>query len=282
MRLLIVNPGTDIAGCGIALKRAFDQHSDWDAAHVRRRPSPFDYLVDQDWSRLGPLWKRADVVHVMDDPRILLRMPRRRNVVVQHLGSSYLKNPNGLSAICEQYGAKQASGGLYLPTDAPWLPVAVDMPLRSPNSPTGRVKVAHAPTNRVLKSTAILQAAMEGLDADFDIIEGVTNRECVERKARAHIYFDELTYGYGLNAIEAWVLGLPVVSGMTEGRQAFLAAFGETPWQDATPDTLHDVLERLIEDQEHRAAVASRGQAFMERYHSPAVVVARHLEMYGC
>ncbi len=77
------------------------------------------------------------------------------------------------------------------------------------------------------------------------------------------------------------MLGLPVVSGLTVNREAFLAAFGETPWQDATPDTLYDVLRRLVKDPSHRAEVAQRGAEFVERYHSPQAVVARHLEMYA-
>ncbi len=128
-------------------------------------------------------------------------MPRHRNVLVQHLGSSYLKDPQRVSTLCESYGAKQASGGFYLPTDAPWLPVAVmpDMPRRTNG---GKVRIAHAPTSRSLKSTDVILEAIGRLNVELDLIEGVTNRECMVRKARADILVDKLTYGYGVGAIE--------------------------------------------------------------------------------
>jgi len=276
VKLLIVNPGTDIAGCGIALKYAFDRHApEWTAHHVRRLPSIYDYPTDRPWSELESLWLEADLVHVMDDPRILRELPARPNVFVQYLGSTFRKYRDELLRICREYGARQTGSLDLLGPDIEWLPVAFDSANLQHNG-NGQVKIAHAPTDRALKSTDLIIEAVGRLPVAFDLIERVPHRECLDRKAQADIYVDELTLGYGLNAIECWAMGIPVVSGMTIGREALTF---EVPWEDATAATLYDVLLRLVESADQRKLAADRGKAHVERYHAPAAVVQRVLEL---
>lgn len=80
------------------------------------------------------------------------------------------------------------------------------------------VLIAHAPTNREVKSTAAFLEAVdrlraEGHDIEVDLIEGRTWDECLERKARADIYFDQVKLGYGNNSVECWGMGIPVIAG---------------------------------------------------------------------
>lgn len=282
MNLLVVNPGTDIAGCGIALKYAFDRHApDWTAHHVRRLPSAYDYPSDRPWADLRALWRKADLVHVMDDPRILYRLPARSNVFVQHLGSRFRTQPKTMARVCSAYGARQTAGLDALPyPGVEWLPITYDAnacaEARAGYQPSQKVRISHAPTNRALKSTDLIIKAVERLPVTFDLIEHVTNRECLARKAQSDIYVNELTLGYGRNAVECWAIGIPVVSGMTVNRGSLPF---DPPWEDATPDTLYDVLLRLVTDAEHRASVALRGLRHVERYHAPQKVVERCLEL---
>src|SRR6185369_446611 len=79
-------------------------------------------------------------------------------------------------------------------------------------------RIVHAPTNRTLKHTdlfleAVRQLTEEGLPIDLDLIEGQTHSECMARKAQADIVFDQLAFGYGCNAVEAWGMGIPVIAG---------------------------------------------------------------------
>ena len=56
-------------------------------------------------------------------------------------------------------------------------------------------------------------AAVEGLDADLEIVEGLHHDEAFERFRNADIVVDQLNAGwYGLFAIECMALGKPVVT----------------------------------------------------------------------
>ena len=56
-------------------------------------------------------------------------------------------------------------------------------------------------------------AAVEGLDADLELVEGLHHDEAFERYRDADIVVDQLNAGwYGLFAIEAMALGKPVVT----------------------------------------------------------------------
>ena len=56
-------------------------------------------------------------------------------------------------------------------------------------------------------------AAIEDLDADLELVEGLHHDEAFERYRAADIVVDQLNAGwYGLFAIEAMALGKPVVT----------------------------------------------------------------------
>ena len=73
--------------------------------------------------------------------------------------------------------------------------------------------ILHAPSSRRRKGTEHVIAAVEGLDADLEIVEGLHHDEAFERFRNADIVVDQLNAGwYGLFAIECMALGKPVVT----------------------------------------------------------------------
>lgn len=301
MKVLVLSSSTDIAGVGIALKRAFDHCStDWTARMVRRRPGPFGYPADIEWPKgdrktgrlVEALFDEADVIHVLQNPSVVSGFNHRsKAIVVQHLGSYFRDNPEAVSAACAGYGAVEVSGGPdimpLLPADAEFLPIAADLDAfatirQRVYRPSERVRVAHAPTNRAAKSTEAIIAACDGLPVDLDIIEGVSWAECVERKAQTDIFIDELTRGYGMNAIEAWGMGIPVISGIAsrDVREIMVGIFGALPFLEATEDSLPRVIRTLAGDPDLREAISRRGAAHAQRFHSEASVVERAIGIY--
>ena len=84
-------------------------------------------------------------------------------------------------------------------------------------------------------------AAVEGLDADLELVEGLHHDEAFERYRAADIVVDQLNAGwYGLFAIEAMALGKPVVTFLhDEAVRRTEAAFGtRVPIVSATAETL--------------------------------------------
>jgi glycosyltransferase involved in cell wall biosynthesis len=171
--------------------------------------------------------------------------------------------------------------GRYLPgaTFLPYASVDVGAIEPRPLPDRGTIVVAHAPTNRPVKGTAYVTAAVEalraeGVDVEIDLITGVTNREAMDRIAQADVLVDQLHLGwYGSVAVEAMALGRPVVCFIEESENPYGSAL---PIVRAGAETLKDVLAELIADRVRRATLAERGRVFALREHDPRSIVRRY------
>lgn len=303
MKILFLSPTVDTAGLGIGMKRAFDQHGgSWSARHVRCENSWLDYPRDIQWDRsdasqtteVMTLWREADVVVLIERPTAREWFPQwpPKPVIVWHLGTWYRRDPGTLHAQCQGIGATEVVDMhdlMRFGVEA-WLPDVIDpKPLAAIRGEFYQrsevVRIAHAPTDRVLKSTDVIVASIERLKSrypiEFDLIERVPNAECLARKARADLFVDELTLGYGLNALECWSMGISVISGIAnpETKARMERDFGELPFANATEDTLDSVLERLVSSPKERRHYASIGMTHVDRFHSPQAVVRKMIEL---
>jgi glycosyltransferase involved in cell wall biosynthesis len=127
-------------------------------------------------------------------------------------------------------------------------------------------------------------AAVEGLDADLEIVEGLHHDEAFERYRNADIVVDQLNAGwYGLLAIECMALGKPVVAFLDdEAVRRTNEAFGTTvPVVSATADTLRERLRPLVADAAERRRVGAASRAYVERVHDIERVTDRLLDVYA-
>lgn len=304
--VLFLSPTVDTAGLGIGMKRAFDAHGgEWKARHVRTAGSWLGYDRDIQWQKgnaeddqlVRDLWEQADVVQIHEMPFIADLFPKpARKVVVYHLGTYYRRQPAVVHAQCVKLGATECVDmhDLMRFGVTEWLPDVIDpAPLAalraSRYEPGERVRVMHAPTDRIIKSTAVIEEVMARLSLrkdipafDFEIIEKTPNAECLARKATADLFIDELTLGYGLNALECWSMGIPVVSGVADrGTEARMRAdFGALPFVNANSDTLEEIVAEQLRDADLRRHWGLMGQSHIRRFHSPAAVVQKALEIY--
>lgn len=303
-RVLILSPATDYAGVGINLKHAFDAYpGEWQARHVRRRAGPYAYPADMEWPRrnreitlkVRELYAKSDVIHVMDNPNVLRHFHRQQQrYVVQHLGTRYRQEPEAVSAVCRLYDAVEITDSLDLVNDhVRFVPAAVNTELlarerrRLYKPDASVVRIAHAPTSRQWSDTDVVESTIERLErefrVEFDLIENVTNAQCITRKARADIYVDRFGVGFGVNAIECWAMGIPVLSGFSDpavterGRREF----GELPWIDTSRATLYENLRALILDHGRWIEYSQRGIDHAERFHSYRAVVERTTAAYA-
>ena len=174
-----------------------------------------------------------------------------------------------------------------------WVPEADgdpagDRPLRaSPRHrrPTAtRPVILHAPSSRRRKGTEHVIAAVEGLDADLEIVEGLHHDEAFERYRNADIVVDQLNAGwYGLFAIECMALGKPVVTFLhEEAVQRTEEAFGTTvPIVSATAETLREQLRPLVADAAERRRVGAASRAYVELVHDQERITDRLLDVYA-
>jgi glycosyltransferase involved in cell wall biosynthesis len=153
-----------------------------------------------------------------------------------------------------------------------------------PSAEKKRPLIIHAPSSRRRKGTEHVIAAVEGLDADFRLVEGLTHDEAFELYREADLVVDQLNAGwYGVFAIEAMALGKPVVTFLhDEAVRKTEEAFGvEVPIVNATKETLTAALRPLVESADERQRVGRASRAYVEEVHDLERMTDRLLALYA-
>lgn len=147
-----------------------------------------------------------------------------------------------------------------------------------PIDTSSRPLVLHAPTDRLIKGTRFIVEAVsrlqgEGLDFDFQLVEGLTHAQAKALYARADLVVDQLLVGwYGGLAVEAMALERPVVSYIRDEDLEFVPTEmrAEIPVINAQPETIYDVLKELLTVRRGELAeIGERGRRFVSRWHDP-------------
>ena len=153
---------------------------------------------------------------------------------------------------------------LYLPFDTSVYPQR-DYRFHTP------VRICHA-TRNPYKGTAYVVEAVRDLSARYPVelvlLQDLPHAEALHRKQDCDIVVDQLTnaggWGYGMSSVEALAMGLPVVTNIPE---KMAAPLGQHPFVQADPDTIRDVLERLITDEALCRRLAAEGRAWVRERH---------------
>ena len=247
------------------------------------------------WRALARLLPQTDVFHFVFGLTLVpqsLQFPLlglfRKKSVMHYLGSDIRgKTPEQLA-----YGRKAGAEIVGSYDAVRWVPRADVIPpgidlsgiTLAPPVDRERPVILHAPSSRRRKGTEHVIAAVEGLDADLEIVEGLHHTEAFKRYRNADIVVDQLNAGwYGLFAIECMALGKPVVAFLHEEavhrtEQAFATT---VPIVSATAETLRDRLRPLVLDAAERRRVGAASRAYVEHVHDQERVTDRLLEVYA-
>lgn len=192
-----------------------------------------------------------------------------------------------IRGFADGYTISNVANRPYFP-EADYLPLSVDL-REIPESvwhhiPGKQLVVAHAPSARGTKGTEFVLKAFdklrrEGLKFEVDLIEGATNREVLERYARADVVVEKLVNeGFGVAALEAMAVGRPVVS-----RVAAMVydVHPSLPIIDATPESFADVLRDLLGDPAEIGRRASLGRPYVRDNHDIALTGERLETLYS-
>ena len=289
--------GEDCAGAGIRLKQALDAHPDHSARAICTRPNSIGYptdIVKPSISTYHRIYEWADAFVIYDAwPRAEI-LKLGKPIACIYNGTIYRSRWDRFNREDSENGI--ASFGTTLDLchhGLAWMPVPMAPMKQSPKS-KDVFRVCHTPSSRKRKRTTAVEAALSGMDGvELDVIAGVTNSEAVSKKAGAHLYVDQFRAGYGVSALEAWALGMPVMSGTQPlqagprakkppSREEILAQFeknaGGLPFYDVTPETLRDAVKAFARDDDLYHHWLSRGVQFVDKFHSPEAVVERLVE----
>lgn len=160
---------------------------------------------------------------------------------------------------------------------ARWLPIIVDpADWRTDRAALDREVpvVLHAPTNPIVKGTALIEPTLDRLHEagliEYERVLRVPAAEMPAKYARADIVLDQFSLGiYATTSIEAMAAGRLVIAHLHDQvRDHIHAETGlEPPVVEATPDTLEAVLRDVLSRPEHYREIARRGPAFVDAVH---------------
>lgn len=270
----------DWGGNSYFLSQAIRETTEHRSRAVRLKKHDLDFphdLMDIGEKNIEKLLRWCDVVHIHD---AFNRKAYDKPVVMTYHGTRYRnhwKKYNDLLAERGWFGTVSTVdltrfGLPYLPDCRPDLSEYYD--------PPDEFTVAHAPTNRRYKGTERVIAACEYLGVKLVLVENTPWQECLELKGRAHVLVDQFTYGYGNNAIEAWSMGMPVISDAFNDVEAvFIKLFGDLPYVKAGIG-LESLLDRMRLDESWRRDWADMGREHYLMWHSYEAVAAKALEYY--
>ena len=297
MRVSSIHSGADTGGQSWRLYQAFRRHApDWPFRSMTQTSNYIAYPTDLPYRKKTAieLAKNSDVVHWHNGYATarVLGMTDRPSVTHHH-GTLFRADPMRYVADQHKYGGIGLVSTLDLwllaPDEVTWLPAPYDIDwLQSMRKPHGtdRIVIAHAPTNREVKSTRQFLAAFqqlqdEGHPVELELIEQATWADCLERKSRADIFFDQTQLGYGCNALEAWGMGIPVIAGaQDETLDEMERRFGHLPFYHATEETIYDALKEMVESPELRDQYGQIGYEYVRAYHDEPVVVKQLKTLY--
>jgi len=300
-----MSAGQDLAGIGYRYHVA-GVRAGHDYRSVMRSPTYLAYPEDIRWlpgqdAEVRSLFESAEVVHLNGSfqPYQLLGGPAvNKPAIIEQHGTQFRGYPQADINEARRRRITQAVSTIDLRRPAPellhWLPAPYDLPSLAElaaahrREPDGLVRIATAPTARGIKSTDALIAAVrqlrtEGLPVELDVIEQQPWSTCLERKAAADVFFDQVILGYGCNAIEAWAMGLPVIAGADPWTlEQMRLEFGKPgiPFYQATEATMKDAVREMVLSADLRTEWAGRGLRHAKRYHAEKPALARALELY--
>jgi len=255
-----------------------------------------DIVLSEDdngkWEEARQILSNADFFHigrfpVHDDRLVLHQRLRPNNCVVQYFGTQLRSNAH---QIYNWHKNKQITGvGAWDYTmiqHAPFfyhINMMFDSASVLPVSPPqGTIRIVHPTTNRKVKKTELFLNVMRELQAVYDVegvvIEGKSNRECLDEKSKAHMTFDQISVGiYGVSALESMAMGHVVFGGISN----FAASvYPDNPIVWVTPEDLGNKIEYFIKHPENISVRGENGRAWVQRYHDPKKILRQFLYLY--
>lgn len=182
---------------------------------------------------------------------------------------------------------------VWLPSDAEFVPYAsVDVETINPAPHRARgteLVIAHAPSNRLVKGTASLEAAVldlrsQGFPISLQIVEGVQNKEVMRRLAEADVVVDQLVVGwYGALAVEAMALGKPVICYINEAdlRAIDAAMRVELPIIGSSESSIQETLIQVLQlNDADLAELGEKSRSFSLKWHNPSNIAGKLLADY--
>lgn len=282
--MIVILGDWDWAGVGFNLAEAISRCG-IEVRHIVGNEHPFGYQYeilanDKNKEYIQYLLNNADYLLYMSSfwnfkPCGLIP-PSHIKKGVYHVGTGYRVNPKFFNEM-EGYDQFFGQGMERCNPDGHLLPVPIDTDKYQYQEREwdGKIIIGHSPSNDVNKNTVEFVRAVEALPYyEMELIRGVSYEECIERKKKCHIFFDQADgyeklrieqRAYGLSAVEAGAFGSVVLSGSVR----------KTPFCHVDGHTLKRRLEMVMGKADYLEQVSKMTRKFIVDYHGYAAVAER-------
>jgi glycosyltransferase involved in cell wall biosynthesis len=145
------------------------------------------------------------------------------------------------------------------------------------------INIVHAPTNRLVKGTDRILAAIdrlkkEGFKVNTVLVENIPHDKAIEVFKTADIVVDDVLQGpYGLLAMECMALGKPVLGRID---WHFASMYKDLPIVNTNPDNLYENLKTLVLDPQTCFDLGKRGRVYVETNHDARVIARQLIDLY--
>lgn len=253
---------------------------------------------DMIWlNRLQRSWRRFDlggfdIYHFDGDlpfifgDRILKKLKNKR--IVTHFFGSELRKW-GMNPYLRNFAQLRFTSELDHTKIDPalvFVPIPYEADHITPRTLENKVlRIGHSPTRRLAKGTGDIIKAIDNLKKkmkfEFLLIEGVSNKKCMELKATCDIGIDNIgNYagtGYGRSGLEFLALGIPTIVEILDDYEYLLL---DHPFVKATKRNFEDVLYNLLMDAELRKKKREQGLKWVHDFPAPKRIITRIYEEY--
>lgn len=336
-RILMIAP-KDYAGSMYKWAEALNRHTDYAVRLVTFHYHPYGYNVDLvlpecNAARLEKfleLVSQAGILHLKDEHSWFMGLPAFTNTALlntlffsdlypnkpkffTHYGGyarKFKDNPEYIKAVQSFDGRIAMTPDLNFEWfSGEYIPHAIDADNLFFSWADSDI-IAHSPSSPEKKGTDMFTESLNRLKHNepekwagwtYDLIHGVSHQECVERKQKCSLFFDQagrhskselgiddVIGFYGNSAIEAMVYGIPTIAHISE--RAFEGAkragidLSDTPVlnMDRSTDGLYNKIVDFINmSKEERFELASKTRSFVLQFHDYKAVAKRLAEQYG-
>jgi len=145
------------------------------------------------------------------------------------------------------------------------------------------INIVHAPTNKSVKGTDLILAAIrklkeDGFNIKLTLIENMPHHEAIDAYKKADIVIDDVLQGpYGIFAMECMALGKPVLCRIDPH---FADRYENLPIVNTPPDRIFENLRELIERPGLRKDLGKRGRIYIEKNHDARMIAQQLIDLY--
>ncbi len=175
-------------------------------------------------------------------------------------------------------------GGVFLP----YSNVDVKNVAAAAVSARKKPKILHAPSDPGIKGSALIEAALEEIQNEFDFdyvpVRGLPHAEAMKLYVEADLVIDQVLAGwYGGFAVEVMAMAKPVVCYIRESDLHFLPPKmrSELPILRVDPRTLTDDLRRIFARRSEWPDIGETSRAYVRKWHNPEEIARAMIAAYN-